>query len=359
MCKMQHDIYMKRCTELAQRSKGHTAPNPMVGAVLVYEGKIIGEGWHKEYGQAHAEVNCIESVSADNKKLIPESSMYVNLEPCAHQGKTPACALRLVKEKVQEVIIANVDPYEQVKGEGIHILEAAGVKVTRGICKDEGLWLNRRFFCFHQQKRPYIILKWAQSKEGYIAPEDKSRLQLSNVNSQQLVHKWRTEEAAIIVGYHTAMNDNPQLTARKWEGKQPLRIVLDRQLQLPKTHHVFNKDAETWVINEVKEGNEGNIEYIRLAFDDTLLQEILNKLHAAKKLSLIVEGGAVLLNSFINEGLWDEARVFETATSIKNGIAAPEMKGKDGVLTMPIEDDMLRVYVNPESAYPYISGMEL
>jgi len=359
MLSIREEKYMKRCMELAQFAKGHTAPNPMVGAVLVHDGIIIGEGWHKEYGKAHAEVNCIDSVSADNKKLIPESTMYVNLEPCAHEGKTPACAKRLIQEKVHAVYISNVDPFEQVRGKGINILEHADIKVKEGTLKDAGLWLNRRFFCYHQQKRPYIILKWAQSYEGNLAPADKSRMQLSNTSSQQLVHKWRMEEAAIMVGYHTAMNDNPQLTARKWEGKQPLRIILDRNLQLPKTHNIYNGEAVTWIINEVEDGIVGNVTYVRLRFDGTLLQQILNKLHAAKILSLMVEGGAELLNSFMKEGLWDEARVFETTVSIEKGLAAPNMKKNERKLELAIEDDMLEVYVNQESAYPYISGMEL
>jgi len=199
----------------------------MVGAVLVYEGRVIGEGWHRQYGQAHAEVNCLESVAEEDKHLIPQSTMYVSLEPCAHYGKTPPCANRLVQEGIKKVVICNTDPFAQVDGKGITILKDSSAEVITGVQADAGRWLNMRFFCMQEQQRPYIILKWAQTADGFIAPADGSRLQISNQQSSQLVHKWRTEEDAIMVGYNTAVNDNPQLTARLWQGKNPLRIALD------------------------------------------------------------------------------------------------------------------------------------
>ncbi len=354
-----HEAYMKRCIELAEKAKGYTAPNPMVGAVLVHNSVIIGESWHKQYGQAHAEVNCIESVAPGNKALIPESTMYVSLEPCAHHGKTPPCAIRLVKEQVKEVIIANKDPFEKVGGRGIEILQQAGIKTEAGVLAKEGRWLNRRFFCFHEKQRPYIILKWAQTKEGYFAPADKSRLQLSNKHSQQLVHKWRTEESAIMVGYKTALNDDPKLTARLWEGKQPLRMVLDEQLQLPETLSLFNDEAETWVVNSVKQETRNNIEFVQLDFDEHLLPQILKRLHTAQKLSLIVEGGAALLNSFINAGVWDEARVFTADASLPDGIAAPLLTTAKPAFETSIDNDLLQVYVNTNSRFDYVNGMEL
>lgn len=353
------EVYMKRCLELAQRASGHTAPNPMVGAVLVHEGRVIGEGWHHFYGADHAEVNCLKSVIDEDKGLIPESTMYVNLEPCAHFGITPPCANRLVAERVKRVIIANTDPFAQVSGKGIQILQEAGIEVEHGMMSEEGLWMNRRFFCAHQQQRPYIILKWAQTANGYIAPADKSRFQISNEESRLLVHKWRTEEGAIMVGAKTAMNDNPELTARLWQGKHPLRIVLDRELRLPHTHHVFDKEAATWVINEEKEQLEGNVHFVHLKFDDQLLVRVLQRLQGAKILSLIVEGGAKLLEGFISAGLWDEARIFTGSTSLSDGVPAPLIKEGKRAFETAVGDNRLELYINEKSAYPYVEGMGL
>jgi diaminohydroxyphosphoribosylaminopyrimidine deaminase/5-amino-6-(5-phosphoribosylamino)uracil reductase len=356
---MTHEIYMRRCLELAQRAKGHTAPNPMVGAVLVHNDRIIGEGWHHFYGAAHAEVNCLKNVAKADKHLIQDSVMYVNLEPCAHYGITPPCATRLVEEKVKKVVIANTDPFEKVSGKGIKILEAGGVAVETGVLEKEGLWVNRRFFCFHQQKRPYIILKWAQTKDGFMAPADKTRLQITGDVANKLVHKWRTEEGAIMVGATTALNDNPQLTARLHEGNNPVRIALDRNLQLPHTHHLFDSSAPTWIINEQHETLDGNVHFVKLPFGDALLPQLLHRLYNNKILSLIVEGGAMLLSSFINAGLWDEARIFTGNVSLQNGIAAPALNNRELVFTNTIGDDSLQVFVNKNSAYPYAPGMEL
>jgi diaminohydroxyphosphoribosylaminopyrimidine deaminase/5-amino-6-(5-phosphoribosylamino)uracil reductase len=331
----------------------------MVGAVLVHDGRIIGEGWHKEYGGPHAEVNCFASVAEEDKHLILQSTMYVSLEPCAHYGKTPPCANRLVQEQVKEVIICNTDPNDKVDGKGINILKQAGIAVTTGILEAEGRWVNRRFFSIQERKRPYVILKWAQSADGYIAPVDRTRYQLSSRHSQQLVHKWRTEEDAIMVGYTTALNDNPQLTARLWEGKNPLRIVLDKNLQLPDTHKLFDAGAETWVLNNSKSGRANNVEYVQLDFNENIIPQLLYKLYAAGKQSLIVEGGAKLLESFISAGLWDEARVFATEAILSSGIHAPILQ--DGVHAEQtlIGSDMLHLYINKNSPYPFMPGYEL
>lgn len=350
---------MKRCLELAQMGKGYVAPNPMVGAVLVHEGRIIGEGWHKEYGKAHAEVNCIDSVTPEDKHLIPESTMYVSLEPCAHHGKTPPCAERLVKEQVKEVIVCNADPFEKVGGRGMQILKNNNIATTTGMLEAEGKWVNRRFFCFQEQKRPYIILKWAQSANGIFAPYGNRRYQISNELSQRLVHKWRTEEAAIMVGTNTALADNPQLTARLWQGKQPLRIVIDRSLILPTSLKLFDKEVDTWVVNDKKEEKGGNLNYILLDFENNLLESILKKLHEANIQSIIIEGGAKLLNSFIEKGLWDEARIFTGDKQIEHGIPAPGLNDANKVIDTPLETDRLEVYVNKNSLYPYVGGMEL
>jgi diaminohydroxyphosphoribosylaminopyrimidine deaminase / 5-amino-6-(5-phosphoribosylamino)uracil reductase len=353
------NTYMQKCLELAQRAKGHTAPNPMVGAVLVYGERIIGEGWHHFYGADHAEVNCLKNVADADKSLIPQSTMYVNLEPCAHYGITPPCAVRLVKEKVKKVVIANIDPFEKVSGSGLKILTEGGIEVETGILEKEGLWLNRRFFCFHSRNRPYIILKWAQTNNGFIAPSDKSQLWITGKESQKLVHKWRTEEGAIMVGTNTAMCDNPRLTARLHEGKQPLRIVLDRNLQLPPTNHVFDSAAATWIVNEQHEWLNGNVHSVKLKFDDTLLTQLMARLHAAKILSIIIEGGAVLLNSFIGKGLWDEARIFTGDVFLKDGIPAPRLENEVPVFHKESGADSLQVFTNKNSAYKYVEGMEL
>ncbi len=350
---------MHRCLELAEKAKGHTAPNPMVGAVLVHSERIIGEGWHHYYGADHAEVNCIENVAADDKHLIPESAMYVNLEPCAHYGITPPCATRLVHERVKKVVIANTDPFEMVQGKGIEILQAAGIVVETGMLQQEGAWLNRRFFCFHKQKRPYIILKWAQTADGYIGPADKSRLQITGIETNTMVHKWRTEEGAIMVGTTTAINDNPQLTARLHTGKQPLRIALDRNLQIPHTHHLLDTAAATWIVNDQRETLDGNIHYIQLPFDETLLPSLLRRLHHTGIQSLIVEGGTVLLSSFMQMGLWDEARVLKGNMSIGNGVQAPTLADAAPAFTAAIGTDTLEVFINKKSEYPYVGGMEL
>ena len=356
---MADEVFMRRCLELAERGKGYTAPNPMVGAVLEYNGRIIGEGWHHAYGKDHAEVDCLKNVAEEDRHLIPESTMYVSLEPCAHHGKTPPCANRLVQEGVKKVVIANKDPFEQVNGKGIDILKAAGVEVETGLLEKEGKWLNRRFFTFHMKRRPYIILKWAQTPDGYIAPSDKGRVQITNSHSMQLLHKWRTEEAAIMVGTTTAINDNPQLTARLWKGKQPLRIVLDRTLNIPATHHIFERGADTWVVNEVKEDVSGNVRYVQLAFDDTMLAKLFEHLYKAGILSLIVEGGAQLLNSIISAGLWEEARIFTGSTTLQDGLEAPHLHNSDRVMQTNLAQDRLDVYVNDVPANTSLKGLSI
>jgi diaminohydroxyphosphoribosylaminopyrimidine deaminase/5-amino-6-(5-phosphoribosylamino)uracil reductase len=357
--RLHPEQYIRRCFELAQLAKGNTAPSPMVGAVLIYNDRIIGEGWHRQYGVAHAEINCLASVKEEDKHLISQSTMYVNLEPCAHHGKTPPCAVRLVEEKVKTVVISNTDPFEKVDGKGIDILNKNKIPVTTGILEKEGSWLNRRFFCFHQKKRPYIILKWAQTKEGFFAPADRSRFQISNEHSQLLAHKWRIEEAAIMVGYNTALYDNPQLTARHWNGKQPLRIVIDRNLQLPKTHYLFKPGSPTWILNEQKEDSTCFPDLIQIPFDEKFFSRLMQRLYNANILSIIVEGGANLLDNFINHGLWDEARIFTGNAHLPNGIAAPLIHNADLAFETQIADDTLRVYTNKGTAYPYVQGMEL
>lgn len=356
---MEDEYYIRRCFELAQRSKGHTAPNPMVGAVLVHNDRIIGEGWHHFYGGDHAEVNCLKNVVEPDRHLIPESTMYVNLEPCAHQGITPPCANRLVEEKIKRVVIANTDPFEKARGKGIAILKEAGIQVTTGVCEDEGKWVNRRFFCFHAHKLPYIVLKWAQSKDGFMAPLNRIRFQITSEETRKLVHKWRTEEGAIMVGTVTALNDNPKLTARHWEGLHPLRVVLDRNLQVPDTYHVFDRTAATWIINEKQEILNGNVHFRKLAFDNNVLINVMHRLHDAHILSVIVEGGPALLSSFIEKDLWDEARILTGTMSMGEGLPAPALGDKELAFATMNNVDELQVYLNKHSEYKYVQRLEL
>ncbi len=342
-----HESYMKRCLELAALGIGKVAPNPMVGCVIVHNDKIIGEGYHQQYGQAHAEVNAINAVQ--DKSLLTESTLYVNLEPCAHHGKTPPCADLIVQHKLKHVVICNRDPFAEVDGKGIAKLEAAGITVETGILAPEGLWLNRIFFTFHTKKRPYIILKWAQTIDGFIdrdrAPGDhQPPLKITCDESNRLVHKWRTEEAAILVGKNTALLDDPRLTARHWPGKNPLRLVIDPQLQLPSTLRMFNDENETWVFNARKAYCEKNICFEQINDPSEFPHEIAEHLYKKGIQSVIIEGGKNTLEHFYSAGLWDEARIFTNPMRIGGGIAAPRFTGKE-VSREHIGEDILQVYI--------------
>lgn len=339
--------------ELAHRGSGFTAPNPMVGAILVHDGRVIGEGWHHHYGADHAEVNCLRSVQEENRNLIQDSAMYVNLEPCAHYGITPPCSARLVQEHIKKVVIANCDPYEKVSGKGIEILRQENIQVETGLLKEAGVWLNRRFFCFHQRQRPYIILKWAKTKEGYIAPLDRKRFRITGEPANILSHKWRTEESAIMVGTTTALHDNPQLTARKWPGKQPLRIVIDRTLKLPEDRYLFDERAATWIVNEKLDGLKGNVHFVQMEFDNNFLPALLKRMVDARLVSVIVEGGANLLNQFLNQNLWDEARVFTGAVSLPEGVVAPLLKNAGLAFSTELDEDRFDLYLHNQNAFNY------
>ena len=350
---MSHELYMLRCLELAQRAKGQTSPNPMVGAVLVHEGRILAEGWHHHYGADHAEINCLRHVAPADRHLIKEATMYVNLEPCAHFGITPPCSTRLVEEQVKEVVICNADPFEKVSGRGIDILQAGNIRVVQGVLQETGYWVNRRYFCYHLQHRPYVILKWAQTPQGFIAPTDKSRFRITADAAMQLSHKWRTEEAAIMVGTTTAINDNPQLTARLWSGRQPLRIVIDRTLRMPQAHHLYDDAAATWVVNEKKEGLAGNVHYIKSDFGPLFLQDLLQHLYQSRIVSVIIEGGARLLESFADQGLWDEARILTGQIDLPSGIRAPALTNANLAFTTALDGDAMQLFVNNANPYQY------
>ena len=341
------DFFMHRCLELAKLGAGYVAPNPMVGAVLVYEDKIIGEGYHQQYGGPHAEVNCINSVKEQDKDKISRSILYVSLEPCNHFGKTPPCTDLIIANQIPEVVISCRDPFKEVDGKGIEKLKAAGVKVIVGILEQECKQLNKRFFTFHTQHRPYIILKWAETADGKIAADGTSRLLISNEQTNRLVHKWRSEEASILVGTNTALLDDPELTTRHWSGPNPVRLVIDMALKLPSTLKIFNDKQRTVIFNSVKNEEQGNLYYYQVTENVSLVHQIVNALYQMKIQSVIVEGGARLLQSFIDEAMWDEVRIIKNEElKIKNGLAAPELLLKNANEEMKIINDSIKIYQN-------------
>jgi diaminohydroxyphosphoribosylaminopyrimidine deaminase/5-amino-6-(5-phosphoribosylamino)uracil reductase len=347
---MSDKLYIQRCLEIAELGLGSVSPNPMVGCVIVHENRIIGEGYHKKFGGAHAEVNAIQSVfdqyPEQAAELLSQSTVYVNLEPCAHFGKTPPCADLLIRHQVKKVIIGNTDPFADVNGKGIEKIRDAGIEVFFGLLDDVCKEFNRRFFKRVTQQRPFIILKWAETANGYFAPKNTLQEWISGPLAKKLVHKWRTEEDAILIGKYTAIYDNPQLSAREWEGKNPIRIVIDKSLQVPVTHNVFNDSSKTIVFNEVKTVVTDNIHYIQMEdMQYYLPQKIAFQLYLMDIQSVIIEGGANLLSQFIAANLWDEARVFSSATSWNDGIEAPVIKGiiKDQI---NVGIDRLRTYIN-------------
>lgn len=322
----------------------------MVGAVLVHQGRIIGEGLHRRYGGPHAEVNCIDAVQEADRHLIPLSTMYVSLEPCAHYGKTPPCADLIVHHRIPEVVIGCRDPFAEVDGKGIEKLKAAGIKVTVGILEAEAQELNKRFFTFHRQHRPYIILKWAQTANGRIANEDYSRLHISNELTNRLVHRWRSEEAAILVGTNTALFDDPQLNTRLWSGPSPVRLVVDMDLRLPSSLKLFDKKIRTIVFNALQHEEQDKLLYYQVTRDVSLVHQLANALYQQKILSVLVEGGARLLQSFIDEGYWDEARIITNEQLwAERGIAAPVLNNARLVKTDQLAGDTIRILKKEDS----------
>lgn len=327
-----HETYIKRCIQLAKNGLPAAMPNPSVGAVLVYQDRIIAEGFTSAYGGAHAEVNCIAFAKATTPQSIAESTLYVTLEPCSHFGKTPPCADLVIASGIKRVVIGTIDPHAKVAGNGIKKLMEAGIDVTVGVLEQECKAVNVRFFTFHEKKRPYIILKWAASQDGFIAPKEKESqkpIWITNTYSRQLVHKWRSEEQAILVGANTALADNPSLTTRDWEGISPTRIVVDTQGNLPKNLAVFNNEARTLII-------------------DTLNPKaICDRLYNENLQSVIIEGGTKTIQRFIEANLWDEARVFKGAVRLKDGVQAPKLgKNASKMSSKSIQEDILTVFKN-------------
>jgi len=346
-----HQKYILRCIELAKKGLGTTAPNPMVGCVIVHDGKIIGEGFTSPYGGPHAEVNAINSV--EDKTLLGTSTLYVTLEPCSHYGKTPPCADLIAHYKIPEAYIGLKDPHDKVAGKGIQKLEETGCKVTVGVLEQECREHHKRFLTYQEKKRPYIILKWSETQDGFMAPDKTQRNSnpepywITNPYSRQLVHQWRSEEQAILVGTNTVLEDNPKLNTRDWAGKNPIRVVLDKDLKIGNDFHVLDKSVKTIVITHEKDSSKylDGIDYETIDFSQPLAQQISEILHKHSITSVLVEGGAKTLQSFLNEGLWDEVRVFVGPTRFKNGISAPKFAGKLKS-TQNIVSDTLSIYTH-------------
>ncbi|WP_299461885.1 bifunctional diaminohydroxyphosphoribosylaminopyrimidine deaminase/5-amino-6-(5-phosphoribosylamino)uracil reductase RibD [uncultured Microscilla sp.] len=339
--KQVDEKFMQRALDLAVLGAGKVSPNPMVGCVIVHQEQIIGEGWHRFYGKAHAEVNAVNAV--ENKALLSEATVYVTLEPCAHQGKTPPCADLLTKHQVKRVVVCNRDPHPLVGGKGLEKLRMAGIEVTVGILEAQGKELNKRFFTGLLKQRPYVIFKWAETADGFIARKNYESKWISNKMSRMLVHKWRTEEDSIMVGSNTARYDNPKLNARLWKGRNPARVVIDRRLKLPSNLHLYNQQQLTLVYNQLSRSQASNLEFVKLD-KDKFLEEVLLDLYEKNIRSVIVEGGSTLINLLIEQNMWDEARVFKsTQTVFHEGIKAPKVQGHL-VNTERIMDDFYYEY---------------
>lgn len=331
---------MQRCFRLALQGLGNVAPNPLVGAVLVHGGMVIGEGFHARYGGPHAEVMAVRRCK--RPELLTRSTLYVNLEPCSHFGKTPPCADLILQHGIPRVVVCNTDPFPEVSGRGIRKLRDAGVEVTTGIEEAGGEALNRRFFTFHREQRPFVILKWAQSADGYVDGTGGEPVRITSSLTDQLTHRWRTQESAILVGYRTALKDNPRLTARHYPGRNPMRIVWDPGAELPRHLHLFTDGEPTLLFNARHEGTEGAVTSVRTENGDPAA--LLHKLHALQVQSVIIEGGPATLRLFIEHGLWDEARVVTGRLSLGNGVPAPVLRGGRLVRTQYSDGDTLHFF---------------
>ncbi len=346
---MTDKFYLQRCIQLAEKAIGKTYPNPMVGAVIVHNDRIIGEGYHKKAGEAHAEINAINSVKDEDFNLLKESTIYVSLEPCAHFGKTPPCALKIKEIGFKKVVIGIIDSHDKVSGKGVKIIEDDGISVESGILEQESLALNKRFFTFHQKRRPYIILKWAESSDGFM-DKNFQPTQISNSLCKQFVHKLRSEEHAILVGKNTALHDNPSLTTREITGRNPIRILIDFKLEVPENFAIFNEEAETIVFNSVKNEVKNNVQFIKVE-KDNFVQNLMEKLFELNIQSVLVEGGSFTLQQFINANIWDEAFVLKNPDlKLENGTKAPilNFKTKEKI---DFRDNIIEYCINPENNF--------
>ncbi|MEI8110847.1 MAG: bifunctional diaminohydroxyphosphoribosylaminopyrimidine deaminase/5-amino-6-(5-phosphoribosylamino)uracil reductase RibD [Chitinophagia bacterium] len=345
----EQEKFIYRCFELAQNGAGWVAPNPKVGAVLVYKQQVIGEGYHSKYGESHAEVNCLQSVLPEHRSFITESTLYVNLEPCCHFGKTPPCTDLIIQSGIKKVVISNTDPFPQVKGGGIQKLAAAGITVVTDVLANTGNWLNRRFFTMQTQNRPYIILKWAQTQDGFIGALQDDRLIISNELTQRKVHRWRAAEAAILIGFRTALLDNPQLTNRLVPGKQPVRLIIDPLKKLPMKLQVFSDNLDTTIINckdSISVGTALSWQYVGEDWVEGVIQYCCEKAIE----SILIEGGAATLQSFIDRGYWNEIRrITNTAHSIGSGVLAPLITLSNPNFSEKTGNDIIEYWVNPQN----------
>ncbi len=341
---MNDELFIQRCFDLARLGLGSVSPNPLVGALLVHEGKIIGEGFHQRWGEAHAEVNCVRAVSPENQYLIPYSTLFCNLEPCAHFGKTPPCTDLILEQKIPRVVVSNTDPNPLVAGKGLARLQKAGVEIKQGVLEEQGSWLNRSFFTWITENRPHVVLKWAQTADGFLGKKD-ARTAISGSTALRLVHRWRAECDAILVGSNTALLDDPRLDVRHYFGEKPLRIVLDTQGKIPPSHHFFDDSAETWVYgNSMKGKSFSNTKFISSG-DRILIPNILEALKIADRAILLVEGGANLLNQFLESGDWDEIRVIQNKQRLGEGVSAPQLPANVIMKEQfQVEDDMVRIF---------------
>lgn len=339
--------YMTTCLQLAKQGVREVSPNPMVGCVIIKDGEIIAQGFHEYYGDPHAEVNAINNIQ--DQSLLKGSTLYVNLEPCSHHGKTPPCVDLIIKHKITKVVIGCIDTFHMVSGNGIERLKKAGIEVEVGVLNEKSKELNKRFFTFHGKKRPFIILKWAETKDGFMDVDRTAPIDIDNwitlIDAKVLVHHWRAEEQAIMVGTNTALNDNPKLTVREVDGTNPVRIVLDMSLRLPDNIHLFDKTVPTLVFNSQKNEKTKNLELIKIDKNKEVITQILDILYQREVQSIIIEGGAQLLNTFINKNLWDEARVFTAEKEFQKGLKAPKMESIPK-FTLQIETDVLNTYIN-------------
>ena len=340
---LKDSLYMQRALELAKLGEGNVSPNPMVGCVITFQDKIIGEGWHQKAGEPHAEVNAVNSLT--NKALLREATAYVTLEPCAHFGKTPPCAALLIKHQFKRVVVGCKDPNPLVAGKGLQMMKESGIQVDFGLLEAECLAINKKFFHSISNKKPYVLLKWAQSKDGFVARENFDSKWISSSMSRQLVHKWRAEYDAILVGKNTAKYDDPQLDVRTWTGKNPIRVVIDHQLRLDSALKLFDGSIPTLVFNTLKNDQQGKLEFVCLD-QDQFNSQLLNFLHERGVQSLLVEGGAQTINSFIQEGYWNEAAVFEGNVHFEKGIVAPDLPRSFSTEELAIADNRLTIYTN-------------
>lgn len=341
-----HQKYIKRCITLAKNGLGNTYPNPLVGCVIVYNDRIIGEGWHQKAGEPHAEVNAINSVK--NKELLSKSTIYVSLEPCSHFGKTPPCADLIIENNIPNVVIGSLDSNEKVSGRGVKKLIEAGRNVTIGVLEDECKELNKRFFTFHEKKRPYIILKWAESSDGFISPIHKltkAPVWISNEFSRQITHKWRSEEQAILVGTQTVLDDNPKLDTRDWYGKNPIRIILNRSGKIDTPYNVFDKTTPSIIVTEQKNiQSTKNLTFKNCIFDSELAQTICKIVFELNIQSIIIEGGTQTIQTFLDAKLWDEARIFKGKSKLNDGIKAPKIDLSFSTQKSIINDELVTLY---------------